>query len=271
MILNLPKGIVYMGIAIVAGILATFAIHKYVAQKTYIAPVATGQVIVATADVSPGFALEIKSVKAVSRPKELIPPQAAADLKQVIGRVAIVPIFNGEPILLSKLAPEGTAAGMSSLLNENKRAMTVRVDDVTGVAGFLYPRDRVDVLADMKMPGSKDESFSKTILQNITVLSTGQIWEQKGDNKPTIVNTVTMELTPENAEILNLASNEGKIRLSLRNRLNESQVETSGVITSQLVTGMKRERSEESVQEPQKKDERTVEVIKGMERSKSEI
>ncbi len=273
--LNLPRGISYMGIAVVAGLLATFFIQRYVAHKTYVAPVTTGQVVVATADVSPGNALTGTSVKLVSWPQELIPPQSASSLQQVDGRVVVMPIATGEPVLFSKLAPVGTAAGLSSLLDESKRALTVRVDDVSGVAGFVHPRDKVDVLVDMKVQGL-DESISKTILQNIMVLSIGQTWEQK-DSKPTVVNTVTLELTPDQAEILNLASTEGKIRLALRGRRNETIVETPGVAISQLFAGIADKKKEPEKPEPKPqpqekvKEERTVEVIKGLERSKADL
>jgi pilus assembly protein CpaB len=269
--LNLPKGVSYIVIALVAGIVATVGIRSYIARKTYVTPIATGQVVVATADVSPGNAVNGAAVKLATWPKDLIPPQAASALNQVEGRVALNPISNGEPVLFGKLAPVGTAAGLSSLMEEDKRAFTVRVDDVSGVAGFIHPGDKVDVLADMKL--SQNESFSKTILQNVKALSTGQVWEQKGgDGKPMPVNTVTMELTPQQSEILNLASNEGKIRLVLRGRRNETIVQTEGVATSALFGHAKKEEvAKEPVLKEAKQVERNVEVIKGMERSKSTI
>lgn len=271
--LNLPKGVSYIFIAVVAGLVATIAIRSYVARKTYIPPVATGQVAVATAEVTPGNALTGAAIKIASWPKELIPPQAASALNQVEGRVALSPISSGEPILFSKLAPVGTAAGLSSLLDENKRAFTVRVDDVTGVGGFLHPRDKVDILAELKVHGI-DESISKTILQNIKILSVGQTWEQKvGDSKPAVVNTVTLELTPEQSEVLNLATNEGKIRLVLRNHRNDTIVPTEGVLTSTLLGLKKEDPKQQPPPQPQKalKEERTVEVIKGLERTKAEL
>lgn len=275
--LNLPKGVTYMGVAVVVGLLATFAIQRYIAHKTQpIAPVAESQVVVATADISPGNAVSAAAVTIKSWPQGIVPPQAASSLQQVDGRVAVMPISNGEAVLFSKLAPVGTAAGLSSLLDESKRALTVRVDDVSGVAGFVHPRDKVDILVDMKLQ-DHSEFFSKTILQNIMVLSVGQTWDTK-ESKPTIVNTVTMELTPEQAEILNLASSEGKIRLILRGRNNEQIVETKGVAASMLFEGMadlqkaKAEVKPAEAPAPQvkekEKDERTVEVIKGLERSK---
>jgi len=257
---------IYMAVAVVAGLLATFGIHRYVVNKTQVALAPTGMVAVATGDIAPGTALAGVSLKLVSWPKELIPPQCAASLNQVEGRVVTFPISSGEPIMFSKLAPVGTAAGLSGLLDESKRALTVRVDDVTGVAGFLHPRDRVDVLADMKLKGV-DENYSKVILQDITVLSIGQIWQQTGDDKPTVVNAVTLELTPEQAEIMNLASNEGKIRLALRNSGNEATVETPGVAISNLFGGVMKPAPGPP---PQKEAnaEKSVDVIKGLKRSK---
>jgi pilus assembly protein CpaB len=154
-------------------------------------------------------------------------------------------------------------------MTEDKRAFTVRVDDVSGVAGFIHPGDKVDVLADMKLRGM-EESFSKTILQNIKVLSTGQVWEQKGgDSKPALVNTVTLELTPQQSEALNLVSNEGKIHLVLRGRRNDTIVQTQGVATSALFGLAKKEEPKEIPKE-EKREEKTIQLIKGVEVSKVE-
>jgi pilus assembly protein CpaB len=141
------------------------------------------------------------------------------------------------------------------------------VDDVSGVAGFIHPGDKVDILAEITI-AKANENFSKTILQSVMVLTTGQIWEQKGESKPVVVNTVTLALTPDEAETLNLASNIGKIRLALRNRNNLAMVETKGVATSNLFQyGLQKT----AAVADEKKDERSVEVIKGMERSKASM
>ena len=123
---------------------------------------------------------------------------------------------------------------MAGLLTDGKRALSVRVDDVSGVAGFIHPGDHVDVLMEMAKPGSADH-FSRIILQNIVVLSAGQTWEQSGDEKPVVVNTVTLVLNTEQAEIMNLASTQGKIRLALRNRNDLAEMATPGVDTSNLL------------------------------------
>ena len=272
--LNLPRGSVFLIAAVLAGLVATFAVHRYVIMKTSVPKTATFQVAIAATDISPGTSLSGQVVKTVSWPKEVIPPKAATGLKQVEGRVVKVPIPQGNPILFSMLAPEGTAAGLSGILEDGKRALTVKVDEVAGVAGFLHPGDHVDVLVDMAMQGEgQSEHFSKTILHDISILTTGQIWEQKGENKPVVVNTVTLELTPEQAEVLNLASNQGKIRMALRNRNNRTVAQTSGVTTSILINGgtAKKESKAESPTPALARAEKRVEVIKGLERTDAKL
>jgi pilus assembly protein CpaB len=266
--LNLPRGTIFIVASVMAGLVATFAIHRYVSIKTTIPKAATRQVIVATADISPGTALSGKLVKSVAWPLKVIPPKSAASMGEIEGRVVMVPIPQGNPVLSSMLAPEGTAAGLSGILPDGKRALTVKVDEVAGVGGFIHPGDHVDVLVDLPVKDATDH-FSKTILHNISVLTTGQLWQQKGDNKPVVVNTVTLELTPHESEVLNLASNEGKIRLALRNRNNKTIAETEGVTTSLLLGGVVGKK-EQTIALPARA-ERSIEVIKGLDRSETKL
>ena len=267
--LNLPRGTIFLAAAVVAGLVATFGIHRYVSVKTRVVEAPTRQVFIATADISPGTALSAQAVKAVTWPQAVIPPNCATSMREIDNRVVKVPIPQGNPVLFSMLAPVGTAAGLSGILDDGKRALTVKVDEVTGVAGFIHPGDHVDVLMDMSLKG-QSEHFSKTILHDISVLTTGQIWEQKGDNKPIVVNTVTLELTPEAAEVLNLASNNGKIRLALRNRNNKTVAQTSGVTTSILIGGAEAKKETKEAAQPVREDKR-VEVIKGLDRSEAKL
>jgi pilus assembly protein CpaB len=267
--MNLPRGTIFLAAAVVAGLVATFGIHRYVSVKTRVVEAPTRQVFIATADISPGTALSGTTVKAVSWPQAVIPPNCASSMRELENRVVKVPIPQGNPVLFSMLAPEGTAAGLSGILDDGKRALTVKVDEVTGVAGFIHPGDHVDVLMDMSLKGQSDH-FSKTILHDVSVLTTGQIWEQKGDNKPMVVNTVTLELTPEAAEILNLASNNGKIRLALRNRNNKTVAQTAGVTTANLMDGLDSKKESNVAVQPARVDKR-VEVIKGLDRSEAKL
>jgi pilus assembly protein CpaB len=232
--MKVPTGLKYFALAGLVGLVAVLLVHHYIVTKTTLPVRPTASVVVAEVDIAPGTALAGRLMKVATWPRDIIPSRAAGNLQELEGRVVQVHIDKGEPILLSKLAPEGTAAGLGGLLEPEKLAVTVKTDEVSGVAGFINPGDRVDVLVEMSTPGTSNEHFSKIILQNLKVLSKGQIWEQTGEKKPQVVNTVTMEVTPEEAELLNLASFQGKIRLALRNQLNRAYFATSGVVTSQM-------------------------------------
>jgi pilus assembly protein CpaB len=262
------KGTRYIVLAVVVGLVAVVAIHRGLAMRNNMAAHPTAQVLVAEADITSGTALSPRLVKAVAWPQQIVPPQAVRSVEQANGRVLAVPLCKGEPVLVSKLAPEGTAAGLGGLLKESMRAFTVKVDDVSGVAGFINPGDRVDILMSLPVLESKGEQLSKIILQDVKVLTAGQVWQKNAQNEPKSVNTVTLEVSPEQSEVLNLASTQGKIRLVLRSRVNKEVKETPGVITSYLINGSGHATKAAPAQGPQ---EKTVEVIRGMERSSAKL
>jgi len=138
----------------------------------------------------------------------------------------------------------------------------VKTDEVSGVAGFITPGDRIDVLVEMTGVGEGKEPISKVILQNLKVLSKGQVWDQTGDKKPQVVPTVTLEVTPEQAEMLNLASFQGRIRLALRNQMNRANYSTSGVVPSQLITKKPAEVSLAPAQD--QTPSKNIQIIKGL-------
>ncbi len=263
------RGVHYIILAVVVGLIAVFSINRFIGMKTQATVEPTTKVVVAEAEITSGTALTPRLVKVIDYPTRLVPAQAAQTAQQVDGRVVIVPLGKGEPVTLGKLAPEGTAAGLGGLLREEMRAFTVRVDDVSGVAGFLHPGDHADVLMSLPVPGvaGRDEQLSKIILQDIKVLTAGQHWEQNAENKPVSVTTVTLEVTPEQSEVLNLASTQGKIRMVLRSRANKSIKYTAGVLTSTMVNGAEAAVKTESKPMAQRKLEKKVEVIKGMEKT----
>jgi pilus assembly protein CpaB len=268
--IKLPRGMSYLVLAGLAGLVATFTIHRYISVKPTVSVKPTDQVVVADVDIAPGTGLNLRMVKAAKWPKDIIPPKSFNDPKYVEGRVAQVPISRGEPVLATKLAPEGTAAGLGGLLDPNKLAVTVRTDDVTGVAGFINPGDRVDLLVEITAPEGKGEHLSKILLQNLKVLSKGQIWDQTAEKKPQVMTTVTLEVTPEEAEILNLATNQGKIRLALRNQRNQDTFSTRGVLTSQLAF-RKQAPAPAAAPASAQSQGTNIEVIKGMGRSSAAL
>jgi pilus assembly protein CpaB len=234
-------------------------------QKVQMTPM-----VVAAKDIVPGSILDASLVKVVDWPKDSQITGAITDREQVSGRVVRYPLVSGEIILDSKLAPKGTPGGLAGIIQNDKRAVTVKVDEASGVAGFVMPGNRVDVLLTLDKKEFKDDPVNQAVLQNILVLGKGQdIDQSKNGEKPQIVPTVTLEVTPEEGERLALAAKEGFITLALRGWTENSSVPTSGVKTSNLMRSVKK--SEPAFEapiappiSPPKKTE--VEVLRGIER-----
>jgi len=265
--MKLPPGSKYFLLAGVVGLAAVFLVHRFITSTVRIPVIPSSQLVVAEVDIAPGEAMAGRVLRVATWPRDIIPPRAVTSVKELEGRVAQTPIAKGEPILLSKLAPEGTAAGLGGLLDPNSLAVTVKTDEVSGVAGFINAGDRIDVMVEMPGAGGSNEHFSKIILQNLKVLSKGQAWDQTADKKPQVVPTVTLQVSPEQAEMLNLASFQGRIRLALRNQMNKAKFATGGVVTSQLAY-----KKPVTVEEKAPNGRtRVVQVIKGMTINNSQL
>ncbi len=170
-----------------------------------------------------------------------IPQSAVLKKEDLVARGVTSNIYQGEPILETRLAPKGAGAGLAATIPPGMRAVAVRVNEIIGVAGFVTPGMRVDVLISGNSPGRNSElgTLSKTLLQNIEVLSAGQNIQKDTEGKPAQVQVVNLLVTPEQAEILSLASMETKIQLVLRNPLDQTIVKTSGTAVSNLFSGQK--------------------------------
>lgn len=163
------------------------------------------------------------------------PPHSMQKQEDIVGRGVIATIYAGELVLETRLAPKGAGAGLATLIPKGMRAAAVKVDEVVGLAGFVVPGMRVDVL----MSGAPSNEYrstseSKTILQNIEVLSAGQTFQKDAEGKPVTTQVVNLLVTPEQAETLNVASTQSHIQLVLRNPLDTEQVETQGKVLAQL-------------------------------------
>lgn len=165
-------------------------------------------------------ALEVRQV-----PVTAIHPQAARRVEDVVNRVAVAPLYADEQVLLTKLAPAGVHVGLSYVLPKDKRAMTIAVNEVIGVAGFVFPGDRVDVVGTVTVDGV---SFTKMVLQDVEVLALAQKVDQKPGEEPRVTTSATLALTPDQAEILAQIDNNGKVRLVLRPYGVTAQVQTTG-------------------------------------------
>jgi pilus assembly protein CpaB len=172
-------------------------------------------------------------LKTSSWPKDSLPQGSFIDPAILIGRIPVQPISAGEPVTESRLMPVGATSVMAYSVPDGHRAITVSVNEVAGVAGFLNPQNRVDVVVTMPLPNSS-ESISKIVLQNVPILATGQVMEQK-EGKPIVVATVTLDVTPEDAEKLALAASKGQLQMLLRNISDAGKVVSSGANISKVL------------------------------------
>jgi pilus assembly protein CpaB len=196
----------------------------------------TQAVVVAAADLQLGSEIKKDDLQVVLFPTGKAPEGTFAKPEEVIGRGLIVPIVQNEPILKAKLASKEAGFGLPPVIPEGMRAVSVRVNEVVGVAGYVLPGNRVDVVATASPTEARADTTSKVVLSNVQVLTAGTRMEQGQDqSKPVQVTVVTLLVFPEQAERLALASTEGKIQLALRNPLDQGAPVTPGIKTSGLM------------------------------------
>jgi pilus assembly protein CpaB len=235
---------VFLFAIVVAGI-ASLVVIKVLGnpQPREAKPVATVQVWVASRDLPVGTLVQPGDVTATAWPTA-VPPGASQKTGEVcewVGRGVITKIYQGEPILKGRLAPAGAGAGLQSLIPPGSRAVAVRVDEIIGVAGFVVPGQRVDVLISGAPPSGTQATgnLSKTLLQNVQVLSAGQNLEKDPEGKPISVTVVNLLVKPDDAEVLTLAGKETRVQLVLRNPTDDKEVKTTGTSVAHLFSGVK--------------------------------
>ena len=200
---------------------------------------ASQTVMVALVDIGVGEKVTPAMLRGMDWPTGALPPGTFGEAGALDGRVTRTAVSMGEPVLESKLAPPGATGGLSAIVAAGKRAMTVRVNDVVGVAGFALPGNFVDILVNTQGEGARktpdrDPNISKIVLERILVLAIAQE-SSRDDTKPKVVNAVTLELTPEQAEKLDLARSVGTLSLVLRNQIEDKPVNTEGATKSSLL------------------------------------
>jgi pilus assembly protein CpaB len=236
------RAIFFLTLAVVLGVAAALAAHSWARGQIQGAPVvavATRPLVVAKAELPVGAALTAADIEVLDWPQKYVPHGAFTDLGSVVGRVLRRPLGAGEPVLEPSLLPEGADAGLVAVIESDKRAVSVKVDPVIGVAGFVKPGSRVDVLATLRKtdPKGKIESYSKVILQDVPVLAIDQRMEERDDGKPQLVSVVTLEVGPDDAQRLTYSAHEGRLQLALRNPTDRELVETSSVNAKDLLPG----------------------------------
>ncbi len=229
--------------AVVFGLLAIYLAQVYLQQRTerIIAEKET-KVIIANTDIPMGTKINAEQIREVSYPKELVPEGATRKKDEVIDRVTLANITSKTLVLGSQLAGPGAQPGLSGIITEGMRSVSVRVDEASGVAGFIAPGTYVDVIAIMSPQLEGAKPVSKVILQKVRVLAGGQQMETKKDGKPALVNTVTLELTPPQSEKIKLAESEGRLQLSIRNTTDQEIPKTLGATKRDVLDDIALER-----------------------------
>ena len=196
----------------------------------------TDAVVVAGEDLPLGAALEADDLRVIRFPQGQAPEGAFSDPAEIVGRGIIVPLVKNEIVLPAKLASKEAGSGLPPVIPEGMRALSVRVNEVVGVAGYVLPGTRVDVLATQSPTNQPIDTVTKVVLTNVQVLTAGTRMEQdQTDQKPIQVTVVTLLVSPDQAERLTLASTEGKIQLALRNPLDLGSPATTGIRPSTLM------------------------------------
>jgi len=227
--------------AIVCGLLGVMLVTRYLSQvEAYTKDL--NNVVIAKEEIPLGTKIVADQLALAPIPNGSAPQGAFRKIDDVVGRVAITPIGVRETVTTMKLAPEGMGGGLSAVIPEGYRAMTVKVDDVVGVSGFVMPGSYVDIVAVIvptaQQGGEARGPISKIVLQHIKVLASGaKIDSPENQREPTAVKAVTLQVTPEEAEKLVLAANEGKLQLVMRNYSDQESADTKGASKNSLLGG----------------------------------
>ena len=227
---------VMLALALTAGGGLAYGTYSYMHQVPIKAvEVPTRPVLVSAVDLQIGETVEADDVKTVRWPADTVPEGALSESNQVVGRSVLASLVRHELLLEGKLAPIEAGNGLPPVIPAGMRAVSVRVNEVIGVAGYVLPGTHVDVLATASPTDQREDTTTKVVLTNVRVLAAGTRLEKSGDAAPMQVSVVTLIVTPAEAERLTLASTEGKIQLALRNPLDVESPQTSGVQAAVLL------------------------------------
>jgi pilus assembly protein CpaB len=272
---------IVLALAVAAGGTFAYGTYQYMQNVPKSTPgtssIPTSSVLVAANDLQIGAELKQEDLRAVQWPSNAVPAGAFGKPEDLIGRGLIMPVMTNEPFLPSKLASKEAGAGLPPVIPEGQRALSVRVNDVVGVAGYVLPGTRVDVVATVNPTQNQTDITSKVILTNVQVVAAGTKIEQDDKNKPIQVAVVTLLVNPDEAEKLTLASTEGKIQLALRNPLDKTAPATYGIRPASLMGGAPVRRAASSNPSPRQPQAAavpqapapapTVEIIRGDKRA----
>jgi len=227
--MNKSRVFVGLALAVIVALLLSVYVYRAFEQASAPRPVKAMQLVVAAVPLDVGALLDSNNIKTIAWSGDSLLPGMFTSVDAVSGRALITRVVPNEPILDSKLAPREAGAGLAATIPQGMRGVSVAVNDVIGVAGFVGPGTSVDVLVTGQIPGAAvggAQYITRTILQNVRVLAAGQKIEQDRDGKPQTVPVVTLLVTPGDADTLAMASTQGKIQLALRNTIDVTKETT---------------------------------------------
>jgi pilus assembly protein CpaB len=272
MVMGQKRPLIFLGFAVGIALVTTVLIYQWLQGQQGSEPEVQAVVefegtgiAVASVDVPWGTALTAELIRFVDYPDGSLPTGHFQEPEKVEGRVVIANLKKNEPIMESKLAPIDLATGgVSAVMDPQKRAMAVKVNEVVGLPGFVKPGDRVDVMVTFNQPGkSKDPQITKVVLENTLVLATGTQMERVEGEEPKPVKVLTLEVTLEESEKLAMAENGGKIHVALRSPLNPEIQKTMGAKYSDLLKSYQLKPPPKKFSKPKDR----VEVINGTKRT----
>ena len=234
--MNRSRLLMIGGLALALGLLASYTVYTRLRNFAGSAGNELGvQVVVAANDIQVGVKLEAHDIRVITLPQSAVPPGAFSATSKVVGRGAVLPMSSGEFILPGKLAAINAGAGLPSMIPPGMRAVSVRVNDVVSVAGFVQPGTRVDVLATGS--GSGNDRQTTTVLENVAVIAVGKSLDRNASADGQTAPVITLLVSPDDAQKLALVSQEGRIQLSLRNPLDTKKGGIGATRTSSLYLG----------------------------------
>jgi pilus assembly protein CpaB len=223
-------------VAVALGAFVAFATYRRLTSGVGSSAPPGDSIVIAATDIALGAKIEDKDIKVVQLPASDLPPRHFKQKSQVLGRGVVVPIARGEFVLPEKLAGENAGSGLPALIPPGMRAVSVRVNEVIGVAGFVVPGTRVDVLLTGNPAASSGEQTT-TVLENVAVIASGQKLERSVTGEAQTAPVITLLVSPGDAQRLALAQSQGKIQLALRNPLDMKQQELASVHEAALYRG----------------------------------
>jgi pilus assembly protein CpaB len=240
---------IVFGVAVLVAGLATLGVWRVLQSAEAANRVRTVPVVVANRDIPEGYQIELSAVTRGEWPVQTVPAGAFTTLDSGVGRVVRIPVFKGDPIVPGRLAPAGTGPGLEVKISPGKRAMALRINDVAGISGLIQPNSRVDVVVTMRSPdgrGGRTGQVAKVFMENMRVLSVGTQTTRLEDGTPADGKIATLEVTPEEAERLAVAQQQGAIQLVLRGYGDPDSINTSGATSGDVLDALREGRTLET-------------------------